>query len=225
MSPEDREALLEQLGLSGSADRSRHPQSVTNVAGCDGPGKPSIATLIPSDFARPPTRRFRPDDSLLIDIDFKKDKPARIESQGPGLPPITIPAEPAPVLDAARAGGTSGAHQSRALAKSVPAGCFRSAVRCPASLRSCWRDSTEEQATHRLVGGECFPQARRQGDQAAGTQVGRRGAQAVWLRPVQGWLLDLCARDRRAGAFRLRRRAGRPAQRSAVRQPEPHICD
>ena len=28
-------------------------------------------------------KTLKPDDSLLIDIDFKKDKPARMESQGP----------------------------------------------------------------------------------------------------------------------------------------------
>ena len=41
---------------------------------------------------------FKPEDSLLIDIEFKKDKPPRIETPVAGQPPITIPGEPAPVL-------------------------------------------------------------------------------------------------------------------------------
>ena len=42
---------------------------------------------------------FKPEDSLLIDIDFKKDKPARVETPIQGQPPVTVPGELAPVLE------------------------------------------------------------------------------------------------------------------------------
>jgi protein involved in polysaccharide export with SLBB domain len=42
---------------------------------------------------------LKPEDSVLIDIDFKKDKPPRIETPVAGQPPVTIPGEPAPALD------------------------------------------------------------------------------------------------------------------------------
>ena len=46
-------------------------------------------------------KAFAPNDSLIIDLEFKKDKPARLESQGEGLPPLAIPAEPAVLLEPA----------------------------------------------------------------------------------------------------------------------------
>jgi protein involved in polysaccharide export with SLBB domain len=99
MSPEDREALLEQLGLGGTVvdqpsngtrtatDPRRDARRTDSVQGNDLAALQSLNDKL-----------LKPDDSILIDIDFKKDKPARVETPGPGLPPITIPAEPAPVL-------------------------------------------------------------------------------------------------------------------------------
>jgi protein involved in polysaccharide export with SLBB domain len=103
MSPEDREALLERLGLGGS---------VLGGSGSTTDGSPAIATprserenrarmdrdsLTPEERARF-DKTLKPEDSLLIDLDFKRDKPPRIESPGPGLPPVTFPGETAPVL-------------------------------------------------------------------------------------------------------------------------------
>jgi polysaccharide biosynthesis/export protein len=101
MSPEDREALLEQLGLGGavvdtdSGSSSRTEQSPDSQDD-DSRGRRRDqfgSQRVPGDLT------LKPDDSVLIDIDFKKDKPAHVQTQGAGLPPITIPAEPAPILE------------------------------------------------------------------------------------------------------------------------------
>lgn len=105
MSPEDRAALMEQLGISGSvvddvagapSDSSRRsPNAIINE-----PDSERRANEEESRAARERREKtLRPDDSVLIDIDFKKDKPPRILSQGADLPPITVPGEPVPVLD------------------------------------------------------------------------------------------------------------------------------
>ena len=100
MSPEDREALMEQLGIS--------PSMVDQMSGADASGSSSQRDRRNQDFLRRDVfdnmqatldKTLKPDDSVLIDIDFKKDKPARVESQGTGLPPVTIPAEVAPVIE------------------------------------------------------------------------------------------------------------------------------
>lgn len=92
LSPEDRAALMQQLGLgggeaaaSGADSRNRDAAAATL--------RPSAAELAKFDTA------LKPDDTVLIDIDFIKAKPARIESQGAGLPPVQIPGEPAPTYE------------------------------------------------------------------------------------------------------------------------------
>jgi polysaccharide biosynthesis/export protein len=101
MSPEDREALLEQLGLGGALvdqDSSSDPGSERERGSRNEEGGERRADRL--DLARPPSdKTLKPEDSVLIDIDFKKDKPARVQSQGAGLPPITIPGELAPILE------------------------------------------------------------------------------------------------------------------------------
>jgi protein involved in polysaccharide export with SLBB domain len=103
MSPEDREALMEQLGIGGAVlGESTMPGNNSNRRdnrnNRDTDAENERET---EDFRNAPVdRTLKPDDSVIIDVDFKKDKPARIESPGPGLPPITIPAEAAPILDA-----------------------------------------------------------------------------------------------------------------------------
>lgn len=102
LSPEDREALMEQLGLGGSsmgdgmagrtdAERDRRDDR-------DGQSARSRRDLTEFEQLRMEEKVFKPEDTLIIDIDFKKDKPPRVESQGAGLPPLTIPGEPAPEL-------------------------------------------------------------------------------------------------------------------------------
>jgi protein involved in polysaccharide export with SLBB domain len=106
LSPEDRDALMQQLGLGdmvlgdsvtddGSADDNARSRTRRTRGG---------DTQLDSDrnlqAERPRAEQaLKPEDSLLIDIDFKKDKPARIETPVPGQPPITIPGEPAPTLE------------------------------------------------------------------------------------------------------------------------------
>jgi protein involved in polysaccharide export with SLBB domain len=106
MSPEDREALLEQLGLGGAV----LGDSVTGESGTENSENAARRTrdardpdLQANDSTRaerlPFDKSLKPDDSVLIDIDFRKDKPPRIESPGPGMPAITIPGEEAPAIE------------------------------------------------------------------------------------------------------------------------------
>src|SRR5215831_7720653 len=103
MSPEDRQALLEQLGLGGTAvgnataessgdqsNRSRNPRD-SELGGKGDRQSMNEFPLI--------DKTLKPDDTVLIDIDFKKDKPPRIETPVQGQPSITIPGEAAPVLE------------------------------------------------------------------------------------------------------------------------------
>jgi protein involved in polysaccharide export with SLBB domain len=103
MSPEDREALMQQLGInpsmieqmsgaaSGASGETRFDARSPNALRSDARGTGRIVL----------NESLQPEDSVLIDIDFKKDKPARQESPGPGLPPVSVPAELAPVLEPA----------------------------------------------------------------------------------------------------------------------------
>jgi protein involved in polysaccharide export with SLBB domain len=106
MSPEDRQALMQQLGLSG--DELGDQGGITSSGGVGGTANRDRAKsrsgndanrngTFGADLAQP-DRTLHPDDTVLLDIDFKKDKPARVESQGAGLPTVTIPAELAPIL-------------------------------------------------------------------------------------------------------------------------------
>jgi protein involved in polysaccharide export with SLBB domain len=100
MSPEDRAALMETLGLGGKTGglgdvngtdaKQRRPMDETNADMRE-------RLLIEQ---RKPDPALKPEDSILIDIDFKKDRPAQVVPQGEGLPPLTIPAEPAPPIEA-----------------------------------------------------------------------------------------------------------------------------
>jgi polysaccharide biosynthesis/export protein len=98
MSPEDREALMEQLGLGGVLGNSGGSDDTQRNSTDGQRGLNSLDRSRQLREALPVDKSLKPDDSLLLDIDFKKDKPPRVESQGQGLPPITIPGELAPVL-------------------------------------------------------------------------------------------------------------------------------
>jgi protein involved in polysaccharide export with SLBB domain len=102
MSPEDRAALMEKLGIGGSViGDGANLGSTTGSAKRRNTDKPESNALRLARGGEELEREkvFEPDDTLIIDIDFKKDKPPRIESPGVGLPPITIPGEMAPVLE------------------------------------------------------------------------------------------------------------------------------
>jgi protein involved in polysaccharide export with SLBB domain len=107
MSPEDREALMEQLGIGGSVLGDGGNASPNNASAIrrerndnrdksDENRNRDVLRLAEDDRALEKTLRAQ--DSVLVDIDFKTDKPPRIESPGPNLPPVTIPGEPAPEL-------------------------------------------------------------------------------------------------------------------------------
>jgi len=110
MSPEDREALMEQLGLGGAVlgdtvtgESPADGSSRTGGAGRARDSRESIDRKSDEAFSErlAGEKLLKPDDSVLIDIDFKKDKPPRIESPGPGMPGLTVPGEPAPIIEAA----------------------------------------------------------------------------------------------------------------------------
>ena len=103
MSPEDRQALMEQLGLGGStlegASSGDETQQRNGTNESDSAARRRL--LDPERTQRLQREKtLQPDDSLLIDINFKKDQPPRVVTQGADLPPLTIPGELAPVLDA-----------------------------------------------------------------------------------------------------------------------------
>lgn len=92
LSPEDRAALMQQLGLGGADVGTAGSEARERDASAAMP-RPSAAELAKFDTA------LKAEDTVLIDIDFIKAKPARIESQGAGLPPVQIPGEPAPTYE------------------------------------------------------------------------------------------------------------------------------
>jgi protein involved in polysaccharide export with SLBB domain len=105
MSQEDRQALMEQLGLGGSmsgdmGSEEPAPGAMGIRAGMRTGDAESRLDRAVGGERIPVDKSLKPEDSLLIDIDFKKDKPPRTETPVFGQPPIIIPGEPAPVLTA-----------------------------------------------------------------------------------------------------------------------------
>jgi protein involved in polysaccharide export with SLBB domain len=103
MSPEDREALMSQLGLGGLAGGDAGNAGAFDTPRTGRTLRPELGGSTTGRFVdaiqTPPDMSLKPEDSVLIDIDFKKARPARVESPGPGLPTVTIPAEPAPEIE------------------------------------------------------------------------------------------------------------------------------
>jgi protein involved in polysaccharide export with SLBB domain len=101
MSPEDREALMERLGI-GSEGGDSLPTSDTERERevQRRPGERDDEEEFGQ--ARVRERTLQANDQVLMEIAFIKDKPARVERVGEGLPPIVVPAELAPVLEPAR---------------------------------------------------------------------------------------------------------------------------
>jgi polysaccharide biosynthesis/export protein len=105
MSPEDREALLEALGgdesegtrddgdaREGNGDRQRERRDRRNPLELDRDRDGESERLLGVDA-------LKPEDTIIVDIAFIKDKPPRVENVGEGIPPLQIPGEPAPVLE------------------------------------------------------------------------------------------------------------------------------
>jgi polysaccharide export outer membrane protein len=110
LSPEDREALMEQLGISGSGlDDPAESGTSTGTGGSSSTDRRSRdtreengdtrATRLRGEDFQQRDESLKARDTVLLDIQFKKDKPPRVLSQGADLPAITIPGEPAPVLE------------------------------------------------------------------------------------------------------------------------------
>jgi len=104
MDPEDRQALMEQLGVQGPLDdtKSSAEQRTDTRRRREGQADEGRELNRSDKFTEEMQAKdkvLRPDDSVLIDIDFKKDKPPRVLPQGNDLPPLTIPGEPAPKLE------------------------------------------------------------------------------------------------------------------------------
>ena len=92
LSPTDRTALFDQLGLDGSVTPVGDGQTVNREDNAAAQHK----KIIDSEFARPNV--MGPGDSVLINIDFKRDKPARVISSGETGAAVVQPAEPAPTM-------------------------------------------------------------------------------------------------------------------------------
>jgi polysaccharide biosynthesis/export protein len=103
LSPEDRQALMEQLGLGDAARGDSGDVATTR-------GGDTRDSRLNEDGSRrldefgnqlPPDKTLKPADSVLIEIDVMKGTPPRVENPGQGLPPVTIPGEPAPTYEPA----------------------------------------------------------------------------------------------------------------------------
>jgi polysaccharide biosynthesis/export protein len=102
MSPEDRDALMEQLGLGGSqSDKVDSAAERTPDDRSQGKDGRRDSDLLDGALKRRDDT-LKAEDTVLIDIDFIKDKPPRVERVGEGLPPLVVPAEPGPVLEPAK---------------------------------------------------------------------------------------------------------------------------
>jgi polysaccharide export outer membrane protein len=101
LSPEDREALMEQLGVGGSglSDQSQGASSPGRDAAMER-RETRAEPAVDEDTLRALDKRLRPDDTVLVNLGFKTDKPPRVETPAPGMPPVTIPGEVAPVIEA-----------------------------------------------------------------------------------------------------------------------------
>jgi len=98
LSPEDRDALLQQLGISDSSMNGSSSRSRERDADSERDANPRTRLPTSADFERL-DMRLKAEDTLLIDLDFIKAIPARVEPQGVGLPPLQIPGEPAPTYE------------------------------------------------------------------------------------------------------------------------------
>jgi len=90
LSPADRQQLLEQLGI----DDNNSDQTSPEQARLPNQDKPS--TRVDDTDQADKDLRLSAGDTVLLSIDFIKDRPAKMQYVGEGIPPIVIPAEPAP---------------------------------------------------------------------------------------------------------------------------------
>lgn len=99
LSPEDRDALLKQMGIGDASLGSATSSAADRGGSADRDGASRASAAFAAQLAAVDST-LKADDTVLVDIDFIKAKPARMESQGVGLPQVSIPGEPAPTYDA-----------------------------------------------------------------------------------------------------------------------------
>ena len=104
MSPAERSALMKQLGLDSEAGgSSADPAAKKNTETRSRRTKKNEtdvdvaeAEIDPVTGLPRPEKRFKPGDTVLLDVDLKRGKPAQIIPQPNGASPITLPAVPEP---------------------------------------------------------------------------------------------------------------------------------
>ncbi len=99
MSPDDREALMRDLGLgrdnsgqSDSGSRQNNNRQRDGEGLQQGRGGQMAPAIILDD------KSLKSDDSILVEVALPTGKPERVVPQAQGLPPVTLPAEPPPEL-------------------------------------------------------------------------------------------------------------------------------
>ena len=98
LSPEDRDALLKQMGISDASQTTNSGSADERDASRERDATARSGATFAAQLAAI-DNTLKVDDTVLIDIDFIKAEPSRLEQQGPGLPPVSIPGEPAPVYE------------------------------------------------------------------------------------------------------------------------------
>ncbi len=97
MSPEDREALMRDLGVEGGgADGGASQDRTSRRRNGDTNAQNSAFDRNASDNLLRDDKTLRSDDSVLVQVSIPTGKPERLQAVGEGLPPISVPAEPAP---------------------------------------------------------------------------------------------------------------------------------
>ena len=90
LSPADWQQLMEQLGISDNNQGQTPPVEVRQQ------NQDKIATRPDDADEADKDLRLSAGDTVLLSVDFVKERPARTQFVGEGIPPIVIPAEPAP---------------------------------------------------------------------------------------------------------------------------------
>jgi len=91
LSPAERQQLMDGLGLGDGETEAQN-----RVEPARGPAQDRPAATPVAQNERFADGRLGAGDTVLMSIDFIKDKPARTQFVGEGIPPLVIPAEPAP---------------------------------------------------------------------------------------------------------------------------------
>lgn len=98
LSPEDRDALLKQMGVADSSLATNSGSANERDASRERDLAARSSTTFAAQLAAV-DNTLKADDTVLLDIDFVKARPSRVEQQGAGLPAVTVPGEPAPVYE------------------------------------------------------------------------------------------------------------------------------